>query len=371
VRCEAPIGHTEVLEGLLRAARERRLAHALLFTGPDGIGKFLGAEWLTFGLLCAQGPGRPCGACGPCKRLRAGTHADVLAIDPDLEGEEEIRIGRITYREKDSRTNIGDFLSLRPMEGGWRVVLVRDAERMTDEAQNALLKTLEEPGGSTLLALVASRPESLLPTTRSRCVGVAFRPLDLESTAGILHARGIEPEEAALLARWSRGSPGAALALRERGAALLRARIEGVLRGDLDPLAAAAEIGDLPGEFPGRTPSARARARARTVLDLLLAVLRDLTRARAGADPAGLAHGDLASGGSVASYMEASQAHRERALEVCLEARQDVEANLAPDAILERALLALEPQRVGPRRQGLRSHRPATTSAPIPSPRTH
>ncbi|HEV8111408.1 MAG TPA: DNA polymerase III subunit [Planctomycetota bacterium] len=348
MRCELPEGHAETLDGLFRAARERRLAHALLFTGPEGIGKFLGAEWLAFGLLCAAGPARPCGVCGPCKRLKVGTHADVLAIDPDLEGEEEIKIGRITYREKDPRTNIGDFLSLKPMEGGWRVVLVRDAERMTDEAQNALLKTLEEPGEETLLALVTARPENLLPTTRSRCVVVALGPLALESTARVLVAQGLAPEPARELARWSRGAPGGALALRDRGAIAMRAIIRGVLLGELDPLAAAAAIGELEGEFPGRTPSARARARARAFLDLVLAVLADVARAEAGADPATLAHGDLAR----EEQGRSGDARGARRLELCLVARQDVEANLAPDAILERALLALEPERDRAPRRG-------------------
>src|SRR5262249_17277137 len=197
VRCEAPEGHAGAMESLLRAARERRLAHALLFAGPEGIGKFLAAEWLAFGLVCERGAARACGACGPCKRLRAGAHPDVFAIDPDLEGEEEIRIGRITYRERDPRANGLEFLSLRPMEGGWRVVIVRDAERMTDEAQNALLKTLEEPGDSTLLVLVAAREEILLDTTRSRCVRVGLRPLEVPAVARLLGARGIAADEAA------------------------------------------------------------------------------------------------------------------------------------------------------------------------------
>ncbi len=356
MRFEEPRGHAETLDGLIRAARERRLAHALLFTGPEGVGKFLAAEWLAFGLLCASGPGRPCGECGPCRRLAAGTHADLMAIDPEEEGEEEIRIGRITYREKDPLPSVGEFLSLRPMEGGWRVVVVRDAERMNEEAQNALLKTLEEPGENTLLALIAARPEILLPTTRSRCVPVAFRPIDLAATQEILRRRGLEAEEAALLARWSGGAPGAALAMHARGAIEMRTRIEAVLAGQADALVAAGEIGGLACDFPGRTPAARARARARTFLDLALAVLADLQRARSGVDPSRLAHGDLAT-----RALPAGEAESARRLEVCLDARQDVDANLAPDAILERALLALEP----PRRAAGRA-RPRTSALPVP-----
>ncbi|MFN0008953.1 MAG: DNA polymerase III subunit delta' [Planctomycetota bacterium] len=340
MRLLEPVGHVERIEKLLRAAAGKRLAHALLFTGPEGIGKFLAAEWLAFGLLCARGPARPCGTCGPCKRLLAGTHADVLIVDPEAEGEEEIKISRITYREKDPQPNVGDFLALKPMEGGWRVVILRDAGRMNEEAQNALLKTLEEPGTDTLLVLVASRPEALLPTTRSRCVPVVLHPLDRATAAGILRGQGIEAEEAAVLARWSSGAPGAALGLHARSAAAMRTAIEEVLRGDLDPLAAAARIGELEGEFPGRTPASQARARAKTFLDLVLAVLADLERAGAGLAAEALAHGDLA-----ARVAAAGDARRRARLEVCLQARQDVEANLLPDAILERALLALEPGR--------------------------
>ncbi len=346
---ELPRGHAELVDGLFAAAKNGRLAHALLFAGPDGIGKHLAAEWLAAGLLCAKGPGRPCGGCGPEKRLEAGSHPDFLAIDPDAEGEEEIKIGRITYRERDPRANVGDFLSLKPMEGGWRIVLVRDAERMTDEAQNALLKTLEEPGKSTLLVLVAARPEALLPTTTSRCVRVVFRPLDRAATGEILRAHGIPSDEAAILARLGRGSPGLAIALRERGAVRVRAILEGVLRGVIDPIAAAREIGELEGEFPGKTPTARARARTRACLDLALDVLADLARTAAGIDPARLAHGDLAAiERDPAADPDVALDRLARRLELCAEARQDVEANLAPDAILERALLVLEPAALEP-----------------------
>jgi DNA polymerase-3 subunit delta' len=350
VRRELPRGHAEIVDGLLAATKNRRLPHALLFAGPDGVGKYLAAEWLAAGILCAKGPARPCGSCGPEKRLEAGSHPDFLAIDPDSEGEEEIKIGRITYRERDPRPNVGDFLSLLPMEGGWRIVLVRDAERMTDEAQNALLKTLEEPGRSTLLVLVTARPESLLPTTTSRCVRVDFRPLEREVAGEILRAHGIPPEEAASLARFAGGSPGLAIALRERGALRVRAILEGVLCGALDPMEAAREIGELPGEFPGKTPTARARARTRAALDLALDVLGDLVRLGAGIDPAELAHGDLAPSAptSPGGDTDLALSRLGRRLELCSEARQDVEANLAPDAILERALLALEPRAIEP-----------------------
>jgi hypothetical protein len=170
---------------------------------------------------------------------------------------------------------------------------------------------------------------------------VALRPLERDLCAAVLRRKGLGEEEAARLARWSGGSPGFALSLRERGAAEIRERIDGVLAGKLDPLATAAEIGEMPGEYAGRTPAARARNRVRTVLDLALAVLADLSRAEAGIEPEALAHGDLVGRPGAGGPGTATP----RRLELCLQARQDVEANLAPDAILERALLALEPGR--------------------------
>src|SRR6185503_3873249 len=100
------------------------------------------------------------------------------------------------------------------------------------------------------------------------------------------------------------------------------------LAGSLDPIAAAREIAELPGEFPGRTPAAKARARTRACLDLALAVLGDLARARTGIDPASLAHGDLAPRGSPTEGGDLAEERFARQLEVCAEARQDVEANL-------------------------------------------
>ncbi|MBI5362733.1 MAG: DNA polymerase III subunit delta' [Planctomycetes bacterium] len=343
MRFDEPKGHEQVLAGLFAAAREDRLAHALCFTGPDGAGKFLAAERLAMGLFCAKGPpvsGGPCGACGPCKRARADSHPDVFVIDPLAEGEEEIKLERITPRTGASGGNVSEFLALKPMEGGWRVVLVRDAERLNEEAQNALLKTLEEPGASTLLVLVTARPDLLLPTIHSRCVRVALAAPGEELARALLLAAGVPADEAATSARWSRGAPGAASALHRRGAVRMRALFVRVLAGELTAAEAVDAWSELEGDFDARTPSAGTRLRARTFLDLAIEALSDLRRARSGLDPARLAHGDLATAAWVPSA-----AALERQLEECLRARQDVDLNLAPDAAVERALLALEPVR--------------------------
>ena len=157
------LGHADLLAGLGRAARAQRLPHALLFAGPRGVGKFRAARRLANALLCAA-PGAlemgPCGACGPCKRVRAGSHPDLFVIDllelPADERPDVIPIGRFVRREGaeawDGPT-VDEFLALRAAEGGWRVVLVREMERANVSAQNSILKMLEEPGERVLWVL--------------------------------------------------------------------------------------------------------------------------------------------------------------------------------------------------------------------------
>jgi DNA polymerase-3 subunit delta' len=340
VRCEVPLGHADTIRNLWKAADGGRLPHALLFAGPDGVGKFLSAQWLTFGLLCAEGPGEPCGTCGPCKRLLVDSHPDVYVLDPVEQELETILVKHIAPRSGENGPNVLDSLSLRPMEGGWRIVIVREAHRMNTSAQNALLKTLEEPGAHALLVLETAHQGQLLPTVRSRCSNVSFDALAPDATQSLLARNGVDASEVERLAAWSGGAPGRALTLAARGAAGLRELLAGVLDGTRDPLDALAEAAQAEGDFGGGTARQIARERARTFLDLALAVLADAQRALAGVEPGALAHGDLVASlpqkeGRIVSLLEAG-----------LLARQDVEANLAPDAVLEEFLLALAPLRV-------------------------
>ena len=341
-----PIGHGDLLERLFRAAGEGRLPHALLLEGAPGIGKFQAAKWLASGLLCAAGPGRPCGSCGPCKRVSSGgyegNHPDLFVLDPIEEGEERIRVARIAHRsgatDEDAERCVEVFLGLRAMEGRGRVVLIREGHRMNTSAQNALLKTLEEPSPGTLLVLETHRSEQLLTTIKSRCVRLRCAPLSRADCAEVLAQAGLEREEAERLGRWAEGSPGLALSWRSSGVEALRALLERAL----DPAAAclelAADAWEVEGRFAGATPTARARERARLVLDLALAVLRDAWRAVNGVAADELAHGDLV--GRAAREPWRDPKELERRIQTLFECRADVERNLAPEALLDRAFLA-------------------------------
>lgn len=338
---ERPLGTAEAAEALLAAARAGRLPHALLLVGPDGIGKFLAARWLAAGLLCERGPAPACGGCGPCKRVAAGSHPDLLVIDPRAEGEDALKIERIASREEGGAgPALEDFLALRPAEGGWRVALVRDADLAGEGTQNALLKMLEEPGANTLLALVTAHPGRLLPTVRSRCAEVPLAPPSVEACAALLEARGLAREEATELARRAGGAPGRALALAAAGGLLLARELEELLAGRADPFESAQALLEAPGETAGKTPTRRARNRARLALDLALELLRDRARALAGVDPARLPHGAAieAEGGALAALGADGV---QEVVEGVLEARADLERNLAPEAVLERAALLL------------------------------
>ncbi len=337
-------GHGEVVTGLWRAAAADRLPHALLFNGRGGLGKFRAALALAQGLLCARGPREvgPCQSCGPCKRFLSGGHPDLLVIDPPQEVDAHIRVGYIVRREGSGEPELSaeQFLSLKPMEGGWRIVIVRGAERMLEQAQNALLKMLEEPGQGVLWILIAERAAELLPTVRSRAVVVRFAALADADCMSVLAEHGLARDQSRLLARWSGGSPGMALALSERGAVDLRAVLVGLLCAQADSFAAAGALEAVDGRFEGKTPTARERERARTVLDLAAALLGDLARLRAGVPPERVAHGDL---GTRMGEM-ALASHPELlslALEGLVRLRADVELNLDPGLILERAALIL------------------------------
>ncbi len=347
-----PEGHTEALEGLWRAARHGRLAHALLFEGPPGVGKFAAAVWFAAGLLCREGPGTPCGVCPACKKVRSGDwrggHPDLLRIDPVEEGWEEIPVAAIAERRGGEAGGpaecLATFLMLKPREGNTRLVLVREAERLNVAAQNALLKTLEEPALGTVIVLESSRPAELLPTIRSRVVRLSLG-MPPEATAGRLLAEaGIAGTEAEALLRLAEGSPGEALRLGRQGALRVLESLSELLERRLDPLEAAAEWLELPGDFGGGTALRQVRRRGCLVLDLALAEVAAARRACLALASPGEAGGSALAAALIARGELALGQISER----LLRARRDLDLNLEPGGVLERAALDLAEPLVSP-----------------------
>ena len=190
-----------------------RPPHAILLIGPSGVGKTTLADDLAAGLLCtAPDPAdRPCGSCRSCRLVASGGHPDVHRLRPEGPAR-QIGIGGPGSKVRGVRDLVAD-LALLPVEGGVRLGIIESAQRLNDDAQAALLKTLEEPPSGVVLVLCADTEASLLPTIRSRCARLRLGPLAVRDIEAILVEAGIaDAPTAARLARVAAGRPGVAVA---------------------------------------------------------------------------------------------------------------------------------------------------------------
>ena len=192
----------EVQRALIDDVRAGRIPHAALITGIAGTGKRTLARLLACALLCTGEGQRPCMQCKGCRRAQAMTHPDLL-LPSTKEKERTIKV--------DDLREIIRALSYHASEGTRRVVLIENAQRMTAQSQNALLKSLEEPDGETTFLLTSSGETGLLPTVRSRCRVVRVQPWSESQIISALRDRGIDERRAAELSKLCGGSLGTAL----------------------------------------------------------------------------------------------------------------------------------------------------------------
>jgi len=314
------IGHEPQKSLLRRVLAGGRLGHAYLFAGPEGVGKRLMALAVARVLFCTNGNG--CGECTACRKLEHGNHPDLHLLEPDGAS---IKIEQIRAIQRD--------LSLRPFEGSRKVCLIEAAETMTVAAANALLKTLEEPPGDTLLILLSSQPQRLLETIRSRCQLLRFSHQPRELIRESLQRQlGVGDTEAHILAALSEGSFKKAfgkdrqLYLDERR--VLLKTLTGLTAGSILPLLEFAE------QLAGN------KATLPDILEIFQAFYRDVLLALHGRDPAELVNLDL-------SEKVWRVAHREDTagimakLEALGSARRQLERNLNPQLVMEALLLRL------------------------------
>ncbi|MEX1170025.1 MAG: AAA family ATPase [Chloroflexota bacterium] len=223
-------GQPAALEAVAAMVRGQVPPHAILLVGPDGVGKTTLALDLAAGLLCEAEPaGRPCRTCRACRMIEHDRHPDLHRLGPSGPGRQVV-IGGPDARHRGIRDVITE-LALLPVEGRARMAIVEGADRMNEDAQSALLKTLEEPPAGVVIVLCADQEMRLLPTVRSRCARIRLGLVGSRDIEAIVADHDLaDPPMAARLGRLAAGRPGLALAYaRAPEAVLIRAELSRVL----------------------------------------------------------------------------------------------------------------------------------------------
>lgn len=203
-------GHEEQMETIKRAYKSGKMAHAYIIYGPDGTGKSVLANYMASILLC-KGKDKPCGVCEACRKIIQGVHPDVVVAEPAKKsmGIDEIR-------------DIIKEIRLKPYEGSCKAIIIKDVQDMTVQAQNAFLKTLEEPEEGSFIIMLTSSLELILETIRSRCQIIRLGRIPEDKVEKYLLDSGIDPDKAELAAALSDGIIGNALRLMDEGFIKLR-----------------------------------------------------------------------------------------------------------------------------------------------------
>ena len=322
------IGQDIIVSHLQNALRKDSVSHAYILNGAKGSGRHMLARSFSAALLCTgrdpEDPdAEPCGQCLSCIQAEAGSNPDILTL----------------AREKENSIGVNDIrrmradVQIKPYSSAWKVYLIPDAEKMTTAAQNALLKTLEEPPSYAVLLLLADGTTNFLPTILSRCVTLPLRPVPEKDVENCLRVRfGAGEERARLCARFSGGSIGrAALLLENENFAALRDRTISLVR-DITKKDAA--------ELASFAHDAAAEEATQDLIDFLLTWNRDLLVCRSTRSTENLIFTD-----EVQYIIEAARAVSWRGLQAASEAvfraRRRLFSNVNAELTLQMMLLEI------------------------------
>lgn len=203
------IGHQDVVSHMQNAIRTGKISHAYIIGGEKGSGKRLIATIFAMTLQCREGGTEPCGHCASCRKALSGNHPDIIYVTHEKPN---------TISVDEIREQLVNDVDIRPYESPYKIYIVDDAVRMTPQAQNALLKTIEEPPEYAVILLLADNPEALLPTIRSRCVTLRLKPVSDEDMKNYLMNQLHVPDyQAEIEASFAHGNIGRAKRIAESG----------------------------------------------------------------------------------------------------------------------------------------------------------
>lgn len=160
------VGHKDILKYISSAVENNRVSHAYILNGERGSGKKMLANLFAMTLLCETGDNEPCGKCHSCKQAESGNHPDIIRVTHEKPNSISV---------DDIRTQVNNTVDIKPYQGPYKVYIIPQADMMTPQAQNALLKTIEEPPSYAVFLLLTENAETLLPTINSRCVMLKLR----------------------------------------------------------------------------------------------------------------------------------------------------------------------------------------------------
>lgn len=199
------IGHEQIKEHFYNAILTGNISHAYILAGEAGMGRKSLAGAFALSLLCENSQADPCRQCHACKQVLSGNHPDLIRVTHEKPG---------SIGVDDVRRQINDTIRIRPYSSSYKIYIVDEAEKLTVQAQNALLKTIEEPPSYAVILLLTTNAEAFLPTILSRCVQLKLKPLpDAAVREYLTGTMEVPPPQAEIYAAFARGNLGKAIHL--------------------------------------------------------------------------------------------------------------------------------------------------------------
>ena len=197
------LGHEMIKDHFRKAIENHKVSHAYILAGEEGMGRKSLANAFAMTLLCEKGLKEPCMECHSCKQMLSDNHPDVIHVTHEKPG---------SIGVDDIREQINDTIQVRPYSSYYKIYMVDEAEKMTVQAQNALLKTIEEPPSYAVIILMTTNPDAFLPTILSRCIQLKLKPLrDYVVKGYLVEKLGVPVEKAEVYAAFARGNLGKAI----------------------------------------------------------------------------------------------------------------------------------------------------------------